>query len=310
MIDEQALAWAIRTRDPNFRDWDAFTLWLEADPAHARAYDRAALLDADLPAILPAAPLPAPANDDAPDRRRLWRFAGFGTIAAALVAVLLVTVQQRSDPYSVTTAPGEQREVALSDGTRIALNGGTTLRLDRSDPRFAALDRGEAVFTVRHEEGEPFRVHLGDDVVEDVGTVFNIARSQGLTRVAVSEGEVVYNPRQEAISLKAGRSMTAREGVAQVTLANVSPDAVAGWRQGRLSYDKASMDIIADDIGRALGVEVHIAPAIRARQFTGTLIVERDAVRFFATAAPLLGVEARPDETGWILQAGNASLSN
>lgn len=308
MIDEQALAWAIRTRDPDFRDWDAFTQWLEADPTHASAYDEVAQFDADLPHIIPTRALPEPANDHEPAPRKLWRFAGLGTFAAALVAVLLVSVQQTSDPYSVTTAPGEQREIALADGTRIALNGDTKIRLDRKDPRFAALDDGEAVFTVRHDDGSPFKVHLGEDLVQDVGTVFNIVRSQGTTRVAVSEGEVIYNPSHEAISLKAGRSLTARAGAAEVKLAGVAPDAVAGWRRGRLSYDKETLATIADDIDRTLGVAVEVAPAIRAKQFTGTLSIDKDAARFFATAAPLLGVEARAVETGWILQAENAPV--
>ena len=38
-VREQAIAWAVRTGDPAFGDWEAFTLWLEQDPAHALAYD-------------------------------------------------------------------------------------------------------------------------------------------------------------------------------------------------------------------------------------------------------------------------------
>ena len=33
-IEEQAAAWAVRTGDPAFEDWEGFTLWLERDPAH------------------------------------------------------------------------------------------------------------------------------------------------------------------------------------------------------------------------------------------------------------------------------------
>jgi transmembrane sensor len=54
MLHEEALGWVIRTRDPEFTEWDAFTLWLEADPAHAPAYDALLAADADLPDLLPA----------------------------------------------------------------------------------------------------------------------------------------------------------------------------------------------------------------------------------------------------------------
>ena len=29
MMNEEALGWVIRTRNPEFDDWDAFTIWLE-----------------------------------------------------------------------------------------------------------------------------------------------------------------------------------------------------------------------------------------------------------------------------------------
>ena len=47
-IREQAAAWAVRTGDAAFEDWEAFTLWLEQDSAHARAYDEvmASVIDA------------------------------------------------------------------------------------------------------------------------------------------------------------------------------------------------------------------------------------------------------------------------
>ncbi|WP_430098150.1 FecR/PupR family sigma factor regulator [Novosphingobium resinovorum] len=44
-IRDAALGWAVRAGDPAFADWEAFTLWLEADPAHARAYQPAAEVD-------------------------------------------------------------------------------------------------------------------------------------------------------------------------------------------------------------------------------------------------------------------------
>jgi len=38
---EIARRWAIRVADPAFDDWDALTLWIEADPAHLAAYEAA-----------------------------------------------------------------------------------------------------------------------------------------------------------------------------------------------------------------------------------------------------------------------------
>jgi len=307
MLHEEALGWVIRTRDPDFTDWDAFTLWLEADPAHAPAYDALMATDADLPDLLPADPIfaPAPANDVREPRWRPMRWIGGGALAAALVAALSIGLWNRSDIYTVTTRPGETRSIALDDGTRIDLNGGTTLRLDHENSRFAALDSGEAAFTVRHDASNPFRVTVGEAVFEDAGTIFNIVHSAGATRVGVSEGQVIYNPQAQAIALPAGRGLT--QDASGLRVMNVAPQAVASWRQGQLSYDNMPVTQISADIARSIGVRLTITPGAGAVRFTGTIRLDRDAPRFFAAAAPLMGLSAVRQGDGWLLKEGDAA---
>lgn len=302
MIDEQALDWVIRTRDPDFTDWEAFTAWLEAAPAHAAAYDVLAAADAGLPAMLPPErALPEPANDTGTSPWRRWRWVAGGGIAAALVAMVSIGTIQRADPYSVATAPGEQREIALSDGTRIAMNGATVIRLDHANLRVATLERGEAMFTVHHDSGAPFRVTVGGAVLEDAGTVFNVAHDGDLTRVGVAEGAVIYNPGEEGIALAPGRALRVR-GDARPVVAAIAPEAVGSWHAGRLVYTNATMGEVTDDIARSLGVAVRSGPGAGAMHFTGTIALDRDPARFFAGAAPLLGVKARRQGDGWVLE--------
>ncbi len=299
MTQDAALEWVIRTRDPEFTDWDAFTLWLEAAPDHARAYDALMLADDALPALLPATPIyiGTPANDPGVRAPSRWRWIAGGAIAAALVAVVSVGMMNRADIYTIGTKAGETRVIALEDGTRIEVNGGSSLRLDHNDTRFAALDRGEATFTVTHDARDPFRVTVGDTIFEDAGTVFNIVRTTDATRIGVAEGEVIYNPGSDAISLPAGRSL--REDGKGVTLQSIAPESIATWRQGRLTYDNAPLADVAGDIARSLDVKIIGAPPLR---FTGTIQVDRDPRRFFGRAAPLLGVTAVETKTGWLLK--------
>lgn len=306
MMNEEALGWVIRTRDPEFADWEAFTAWLEADPAHAPAYDALMTADADLVRIIPAEPvvIAAPANDAG---TRVWRWPrsliGGGAVAAALVATLSIGMWNRSDIYTVTTRPGETRTVALDEGTHIELNGGTTMRFDRHDARFAALDSGEAAFTVRHDPADPFRVTVGNALFEDAGTVFNIVRTGTATRIGVSEGEVIYNPKAEAIALPAGRALTDDENGLRVM--DIATDAVASWRQGRLSYTNAPVTQISADIARSLGVRLTATPGAGAMRFTGTIRLDRDPARFFGQAAPLMGLSAVREGDGWLLKEGD-----
>jgi transmembrane sensor len=313
MIDEQALDWVIRTRDPDFGDWDGFTRWLEADPAHARAYDALADWDEGLASEVPPVPLeparvlPVPANDPGEPGWKRWRIGGLAAAAAGLLAVVTYTMMPHADPYSVTTGAGQRQEIALADGTRIALNGDTTLRLDRNNPRFAALDRGEAVFTVRHDAGNPFQVMVGKTVLQDAGTVFNVASGGGVMRVGVAEGEVIFNPQAEAISLPAGKALRLSERDASVSTSSIAQDAVASWRSGRLVFDNAPVNDVAGDIARNLGVAVRTTPGAATQRFTGTVALDRDPARFFAAAAPLMGLEATRDRNGWLLKEGDGA---
>ena len=46
-IIDQAIAWHFAQENSEF-DWDGFSSWLEADPAHRRAFDEVALLNAKI----------------------------------------------------------------------------------------------------------------------------------------------------------------------------------------------------------------------------------------------------------------------
>lgn len=310
--EEQALDWVIRQRDPGFTDWEAFTAWLEQDPEHAAAYDAVAIADENAGALLlapPRAPLvaatPAPARG-LPTRRA---FGGWA-LAASLAAVLGFTVLGGGSTYVIETAPGEQRSLMLADGSRIDMNGATRLTLDRDDVRLAELDRGEALFTVVHDERKPFRVQTGGAVLLDVGTVFNVTRAAGTTEVAVSEGAVVYNPRQEALRLDPGRKLRVADGGGAPALSNIPPADVAAWRSGRLIYLGTPIAVIAADLSRNLGIAVEASPAVAERRFSGVIMLDKDPERLFARLSPLLAVSARREERGWVLAAGSGAVSN
>lgn len=302
MIQEEALGWVIRTRDPDFIDWAGFTTWLEADARHAAAYDALAVDDADLTALVPVEPVivPQPANDVGEPGWRRWRWLAGGALAAALVATLSIATLNRSDIYTVTTKPGETHVIALEDGTRIDVNGGSTLRLDHKNLRFAALDQGEAAFTVTHDDQDSFRVKVGETVFEDAGTVFNIVHSGTATRIGVSEGLVIYNPESEAIRLPAGRALV--EDAAGLRLSAIDRQAVASWRQGRLIYDNAPIGEVTGDISRSLGIRLDGTSGANMMRFTGTILLDKDAPRFFARTAPLLGLSAVRQGDGWLLK--------
>lgn len=303
-IKAEALDWIVRLQDADFDDWDMFDAWLAADPANADAYHAMAIADQDMADLL-AAPVSQPVIAPAPERRFAVSRRGWigGAVAASIAVVAGYSWLLPSPTYVVETPAGVRRTVTMADDSRIEMNGGTRLTMDRDRQRYAMLDRGEAVFTVIHDNARPFRVDVGPATLLDVGTVFNVARDAGVTAVAVAEGAVIYNPDQEAISLPAGRMLRAADGEDELTVGDTDPSTVASWRNGRLIYDGASLSLVAADLSRNLGVTVTASPDVAARTFRGVIGFDGDQDRVMSRIGPLLDVGTRRVQQGWILTA-------
>jgi len=299
LVREQAITWAVRTGDPAFDDWDTFMLWLEEDPAHSAAYDAAMLAVTEAVDALPPAP-PKAANDDAEPAGEVTRRRWMGGAIAASVALLagLGAWQFGGGTYTVETAPGETHLIALDDGSEIVLAGNSRIELDRGDIRFASLERGQALFTIVHDDDAPFRLTVGHDEVVDLGTVFDVKRGVGGMSVSVSEGEVVYNPRQENVHLVPGQILTQVEGGDGYRVSAIPLDQVGEWRTGRVTFQDASLADVADDLTRATGVTFTAGPRSTRQRISGSVLVE-PVKTDPRTVGPLLGVTVRYTGQAW-----------
>jgi transmembrane sensor len=296
-VIDQAIAWHLRRGEMDDADWRAFIVWLEISASHANAYDAIALQD--IPSV-PIVETPQAANDN---RRRLFRnrrrwAVGVGAVAAMAVGLAFVP---RSDPYSIVTQAGEQREIALSDGTRIEVNGATRLTLDHGNLRVATLDRGEAIFHVRHDSGAPFTVTSGGQAIEDAGTVFNVSREGPRLDVQVAEGAVVFAPDKESLRLTAGGAVTVNDESRTMAVSRVAVATVGGWRQGVLSYANVPLSVIRDAVVRRYRTDMILTDDLSQRPFTGMVRLTGDDKRDIPHLAALIGANWRYDGTRWIL---------
>ena len=201
------------------------------------------------------------------------------------------------DLYEVHTRPGEQRQIALAGGSSIRLNGATVLRLDRHNPRFVALERGEAMFAVRHDASHPFTVGLGDDRLVDLGTRFDVIRTPDRTEVSVAEGAILYNPQAERVRLQAGDALRIADGRVTAVRGRTAPDQVGAWQSGRFIYDGDPLSRVSADLARYTGERIALDPALGHQTFRGVISVpgSRDLVEL----GPLLNVRIRRTAGGW-----------
>lgn len=304
-IQQQAIAWVVRVGDPDFTGWADFTAWLEQSPVHADAYHAAAFAEAEAVTVLAnqprAIPVEMSARRSAFGRWALW--AGTALAASLVAAIGLHSQFAAIPPHIYETAPGVQRTVALADGSRVVMNGGTRLIVDGRNPRTLSLARGEALFSVRHDEAHPFSVSVGGADVVDIGTRFDIVREGDATRVAVSEGAIDWRRDGNAVRVTAGRSLHVRDGSGDVALAPVMASAVGGWQQGQLEYDGTTVAEVAADLARTLGVTVSVDRVIETRPVRGVIRLDGGAVAVMPRLAALLGVRARQDGARWQLLA-------
>lgn len=299
-LNEQAIAWAVRTGDPAFDAWEDFTLWLEQSPAHAAAYDAAMAAVADMAEILPSA-IPAPANDDdaAPSRRR-WIG---GSIAAALAVVALLGVQQwRTGSYTVQTAPGETQIVRLDSGDTITLAGDTRLMFKRSNPRVATLDRGRALFTLRGKSGDPLSLTVGNDRLVDIGTVFDVTKDASGMAVAVSEGAVMFDPTGRKVRVAPGQMLRHTSGADSYRLSQIAPELVGEWAQGRLTFENAALADVAAELTRATGQRFAASPKASDISVSGSILIDPVSADPRAIG-PLLGVSVQREGDNWLIGA-------
>ncbi|WP_176501014.1 FecR family protein [Sphingomonas sp. HMP9] len=295
-IDAQALDWVVRTGGEAFDDWENFQAWLEADPRHAAAYHAMSTDIEEMAATVPAVQF---APDVMRTPRRHWPVWVGGAMAASLALFVgYEAIETRAHPYAVETAAGVMRTVQLADGSSIAMGGATRLTLDRNDPRTATLERGEAMFVVRHDASDPFEVSVGGARLVDVGTAFDVKHARGETRVAVSEGAVDYNPGRDGIRLAKGQGLVVRDGEATVTTIDVA--SVGSWRDSVLAYEGATLAEVADDLSRALGVDLRVDPGVAKRPFSGSIATAKLSGDP-RLAAPLLGVAIRKRDGHWVM---------
>ncbi|WP_295216209.1 FecR domain-containing protein [uncultured Brevundimonas sp.] len=289
-IAAQAAACVVRLRadDVTIADIDAATAWLDQDPAHRRAFDEAEGLWAASDVLDDRSDIqPAPVIDLSAHRERRkgpgrrWMVAVPAMAAAFVAAIFLGPMLQTAPTVIYSTAPGETRTVTLDDGSRLQINGGSTLsvKMERGR-RLVHMDQAEATFDVAHDAGRPFLIDVGESQVRVVGTAFNIRRSADDTQVAVLRGVVeVSDLKQPArrVRLTVGQSVQRDDADDRMTVAPVDVRTAAAWTQGRRAYDDRPLREIAADLSRAFATPVTVAPNAANLRFSGTLVLDDEA---------------------------------
>lgn len=140
---------------------------------------------------------------------------------------------------------GQRAEIFLADGTKVWLNGKTSLSFPNRfthGERRVELD-GEAYFDVKKDASEPFIVSCEDYRVKVLGTEFNVKayRRNGRFETALLKGsvEIISDHTNEKTHLTPGTRVYAKEG--NLVLAALRNEDQFLWREGIIAFENESV---------------------------------------------------------------------
>ncbi|MEM1196004.1 MAG: FecR domain-containing protein [Pseudomonadota bacterium] len=317
----EAIGWLLRQRGDAMtsEDWESFTLWLEADVRHAQAFDRIVAADDAVErglALTAAIEKAAPGADDAHSSRAAaaeaandnprTKWASWAVASAAAV-VLAVLIWPSQSPVSVTriaTAPGEVRQVALSDTITMTLNGASAVELTDGAP-YVTLESGEVVFAITSDQPSPLRVAVDGLVLTDIGTEFSVTLSETDVRVAVADGIIAVNPEGENVQVPAGQAIEKARGETTLVRREIDPELVASWREGRLEFYDTPLARALAAVKRSAGVTIEAAPRLADARLTGSVRIDTPPEELVRSFAEFAGGTARRVEGKaqvWIIE--------
>lgn len=322
-VHDTAVTWWLRASEGKLSTGERVRLqqWLDADPAHASAYQRVRRASAAVerhaaaPELMALRSAALAARAETPRRTsRLW-----GLTAAALVAVVgWSLLQPWVDPAAqppraqaqlaaaraaYRTGIGERAAITLPDGSTATLDTGSELQMDYTPQRRSVhLLRGQALFEVVKDPQRPFQVQAADRRVVAVGTVFNVRVEGDRVRVALLEGVVrVESPParsarasgrapQQQVVMAAGEILEMDEA-GPMSVRTADTQRVARWRDGVVVFDDTRLVEAVAEMNRYTRTPIVLGdPSLHDYRVSG-VFKTGDPQRFSASMAEVFPID-------------------
>ena len=160
----------------------------------------------------------------------------------------------------IITDKGRQWSTILPDNSVVWLNANSSLKfpLQFSDHERLVELTGEASFKVVHNETKPFRVKAYGQLIEDIGTEFNVeAYSDELAiKTTLIEGSASVSTNNKKVILKSGQQSLVSFSSSNIEVSNGDIEAATAWRKGLFYFKDADLKAIMRQLSRWYDVEV------------------------------------------------------
>lgn len=180
---------------------------------------------------------------------------------------------------TIQTPKGGKYQVRLPDGSKVWLNSASTLSYPTT---FAGNERkvqlkGEAYFEISPNKNIPFRVQSDNQIVEVLGTHFNINSydDEDYVKTTLLEGsvKVILNSKPNMVSdtrlLKPGEQSLTKSSRSDIRIENADTEKAVAWKNGYFKFRNTPIREIMREIERWYDVELVYEGKMPTDEFTG-----------------------------------------
>ena len=175
--------------------------------------------------------------------------------------------EQATPQYNQLNIPnGKQFELALSDGTIVTLNSGSSIKYPVqfiSDQSREVTLIGEAYFKVAKDTNNPFIVNVNDLKVRVLGTEFNLSaypEDSDITTVLVEGLVGLYNQstydQQTATLIEPGSKGVYNQSKGDFSVNEVDTNLYTSWKNGRFVFRHEQFKNIIKKLERAYNITI------------------------------------------------------
>jgi transmembrane sensor len=285
----EAAEWAQRFESAKLSelDWQNFERWLAESDDNRQAFEQAQSVWTDtsfdeqgVAEILALSSEPEPIKSLYHTIKE-W-FTRPNTLTASILTSMLVVVflsyfsvnktSTENNEVVIQTESGESRQVELEDGTVLSVKPSTQLAYEYSPQlRHVRLTEGAVFFDVERNPTRPFEIVAGDNIIQVLGTSFDVKFINGSMNVEVTTGVVSVIPSGASTSLRlaVGNGVSIESDGRIIPVNNVSSNHSAA-----LVFENQNLSNIFKDIDRYFSEKLIVGTIKGHELYSGVIYLD------------------------------------
>jgi hypothetical protein len=175
---------------------------------------------------------------------------------------------------TITTPSGSKVRLTLPDGSKVSINASSSFRFPVafSGNEFNTNLDGEAYFEVSPNKSRKFKVRSAMQIVEVLGTRFNIRayRDEPVINTTLLEGSIRITDLTSNNSqlLKPGQKSAFSK---TLQISDAETEGAIAWTEGYFQFDNADIKTVMRELERWYGIKVNYEGKLTSQKFEGAI---------------------------------------